>query len=78
MSSERVIVDGNLIETIELPKSNVLKYLLEDGAWVCVRPSGTEPKVKFYFGVKEATEEESRNVLDAVKHAVLEQVGAEE
>ena len=35
-----------------LPKSNVLYYDLEGGAWVCVRPSGTEPKLKFYYGVK--------------------------
>ncbi|MBR3646036.1 MAG: phospho-sugar mutase [Lachnospiraceae bacterium] len=35
-----------------LPSSNVLYYVLEGGAWVCVRPSGTEPKLKFYYGVK--------------------------
>jgi phosphoglucomutase len=35
-----------------LPESNVLYYDLEDGAWVCVRPSGTEPKLKFYYGIK--------------------------
>ena len=35
-----------------LPKSNVLYYDLENNAWVCVRPSGTEPKIKFYYGVK--------------------------
>ena len=35
-----------------LPSSNVLYYDLEDGAWLCVRPSGTEPKVKFYYGIK--------------------------
>ena len=35
-----------------LPSSNVLYYDLEDNAWLCVRPSGTEPKVKFYYGVK--------------------------
>ncbi len=35
-----------------LPGSNVLYYDLEDGAWLCVRPSGTEPKIKFYYGVK--------------------------
>ena len=35
-----------------LPKSNVLRFLLEKNSWFCVRPSGTEPKVKFYFGVK--------------------------
>ena len=35
-----------------LPSSNVLYYDLTDDAWVCVRPSGTEPKVKFYYGIK--------------------------
>lgn len=38
-----------------LPGSNVLYYELTDDAWVCVRPSGTEPKVKFYLGVKGAS-----------------------
>ena len=35
-----------------LPKSNVLYYELTDDAWICVRPSGTEPKIKFYYGIK--------------------------
>ena len=35
-----------------LPKSNVLYYQFDDNAWCCVRPSGTEPKIKFYMGVK--------------------------
>ena len=35
-----------------LPSSNVLYYDMNDGAWMCVRPSGTEPKIKFYYGVK--------------------------
>ncbi|MDO6425210.1 phospho-sugar mutase, partial [Saccharophagus degradans] len=38
--------------TMDIPKSNVLIYHTEDGTKVCVRPSGTEPKIKFYFGVK--------------------------
>jgi phosphoglucomutase len=38
---------------INLPKSNVLQFFLEDGSKISVRPSGTEPKIKFYFGVKE-------------------------
>ncbi len=42
-----------------LPKSNVLYYDLGDGAWCCVRPSGTEPKIKFYIGVKEDTMEKA-------------------
>ena len=41
---------GEVVPT-GLPSSNVLYYDLPDGAWVCVRPSGTEPKVKFYYGI---------------------------
>lgn len=41
------------IETLNLPKSNVLIYYLEDGSKICARPSGTEPKIKFYFSVNE-------------------------
>ena len=48
-----------------LPKSNVLYYDLEDNNWCCVRPSGTEPKVKIYVGVKASSEEEAtKEVLD--------------
>lgn len=47
-----------------LPSSNVLYYDLEDNAWLCVRPSGTEPKVKFYYGVK-GTSLEDANALSA-------------
>jgi phosphoglucomutase len=50
-------------EKINLPKSNVLKYTFTDGSWVCLRPSGTEPKVKFYFGVNSNGLEESRSKL---------------
>ena len=42
----------------DLPKSNVLKYFLEDGSWIAVRPSGTEPKLKFYVAVKGQDEDE--------------------
>ena len=47
----RDMATGEVIPT-GLPSSNVLYYDLPDGAWVCVRPSGTEPKVKFYYGIK--------------------------
>jgi phosphoglucomutase len=40
-------------ETLTLPKSDVLIYYLEDGTKICARPSGTEPKIKFYFSVNE-------------------------
>ena len=63
-TSVRQTSDGT--ETIDLPKSNVLKYIFEDGSWVCLRPSGTEPKVKFYFGVKSTSLEESKQKLNEV------------
>lgn len=50
-------------KTTGLPKANVLKYVLEDGTWIAARPSGTEPKIKFYIGVKADTEENSINKL---------------
>lgn len=46
------IIDYNQAELTGLPKSNVLRFFLEDGSVISVRPSGTEPKIKFYFGVK--------------------------
>ena len=52
-----------VVSEIGLPTSNVLKYILEDGSWIAVRPSGTEPKIKFYMGVKAATQEESEEKL---------------
>jgi len=64
-----------LTETlIDLPKSNVIKYYLEDGSWFCLRPSGTEPKAKFYFSVNSSTLEESTSKLSALKVGVMEQV----
>ncbi|WP_130859036.1 phospho-sugar mutase [Gracilibacillus phocaeensis] len=58
-------------ETIHLPKSNVLKFYLEDDSWFCLRPSGTEPKIKFYFGVREETMATSEQLLDSIKTVVL-------
>ncbi len=50
------IIDGT-DENIDLPKSNVLQFFLEDGTKISVRPSGTEPKIKFYLGVKESVKD---------------------
>lgn len=58
-------------EPAGLPKSNVLYYELSDDAWFCVRPSGTEPKIKYYFGVKGKTEKEAEELNEALKDAVL-------
>lgn len=61
------------VEPTGLPSSNVLYYELNDNAWCCVRPSGTEPKIKFYFGVKGASLEDSQAKLDALSAEVLGQ-----
>ena len=60
-----------------LPSSNVLYYDLEDGAWICVRPSGTEPKIKFYFGVKGTSlkdADEKENALGAAVMAMVDKM----
>ena len=54
-----------------LPPSNVLRFRLEENSWFCVRPSGTEPKVKFYFGAKGASREEAQQRLERVRTDVL-------
>ncbi|RSL34657.1 phospho-sugar mutase [Salibacterium salarium] len=71
---ERFYVKDGSKETIELPVSNVLKYITEDGAWFCIRPSGTEPKIKFYFGVHELESEKAKDKLSELKTAVMEEV----
>ncbi|MDA1499989.1 MULTISPECIES: phospho-sugar mutase, partial [Bacillus cereus group] len=58
-------------EEIHLPKSNVLKYQLEDGSWFCLRPSGTEPKIKFYFGVKDSSLQNSEQKLLTIKEDIM-------
>lgn len=56
--------------TTGLPKSNVLYFELEGGTWCCIRPSGTEPKIKFYIGVKSEDEKEAEMNLAAMMEAV--------
>ena len=54
---------NNTEEETTLPKSNVIFYNLEDGSFICIRPSGTEPLIKYYFDVKADTLEEAKNKL---------------
>ncbi len=54
-----------------LPNSNVLYFELENNSWCCIRPSGTEPKIKFYFGVKGTSLEDSEEKLEALKDALI-------
>ncbi|MFF2858093.1 phospho-sugar mutase, partial [Peribacillus sp. NPDC058002] len=66
LSRKKYMFASNREEAIKLPKSNVLKYFLEDGTWICLRPSGTEPKIKFYFGVKGSSMKEAKGKLSIV------------
>lgn len=59
---ECTIKEGNTVtELTGFTKSDVLKYYLEDGSWIAVRPSGTEPKCKFYYCIKGASKEDAHN-----------------
>ena len=64
------------VTTTGLPNSNVLYYDLTDDAWLCVRPSGTEPKVKFYYGVKGTSLEDADQKSAALGEKVLEMINA--
>ncbi|WP_049628178.1 phospho-sugar mutase [Bacillus sp. JFL15] len=75
-TGKRTVFADHREEDIDLPKSNVLKYFLEDGSWFCLRPSGTEPKVKFYFAVKGTSLQDSEQRLAALSEAVMKTVDA--
>ena len=62
---------GEIKET-GLPESNVLYYELEDNAWCCIRPSGTEPKIKLYMGIKGTSEEDANKKLQELKQAMMD------
>ncbi|MCC0631263.1 phospho-sugar mutase [Clostridioides sp. ZZV15-6388] len=55
----------------DLPKSDVLKFLLEDGSWIAIRPSGTEPKIKFYFGANSDNQEDVESKLNNLISYIL-------
>lgn len=73
-TGKRLHADTQVSETISLPKSNVLKYFLEDGSWFCARPSGTEPKVKFYFAVNGEDEKRTKAKLKKLEKAVMSRI----
>ncbi len=59
------------VKSTGLPKSNVLYYELENDAWCCVRPSGTEPKIKLYMGVKGTSDEDASKKLEDLKNGMV-------
>ncbi len=58
-----------------LPKSNVLKYTLDDGSWIAVRPSGTEPKIKIYYSVVGADKVTAEKALEKYKNTITKRLG---
>lgn len=70
MGSVLNLTDGKT-EKLSYPKSDVLKFSFEDGSWLVLRPSGTEPKLKVYFSIKGENEAESMEILEKAKKEVL-------
>ncbi|WP_079478012.1 phospho-sugar mutase [Halobacillus salinus] len=75
-TTKRHYVQEGTQEEIDLPTSNVLKFILEDDCWFCLRPSGTEPKIKFYYGVKTDSKQASDDLLASLKSTVNERLHA--
>ncbi|MBM7647656.1 phosphoglucomutase [Bacillus ectoiniformans] len=74
LTSERTLLQSGAREQIHLPKSNVLKYFLTDDTWICMRPSGTEPKIKFYYGVVSDSVENSEAKVDSIEQKFMSQI----
>ena len=60
----------------DIPASNVLRFWLDNDSWFAIRPSGTEPKIKFYFYTRQASRQKALAVNEAIKTAVLAMVNA--
>ena len=69
-SQQRRTFANQQVEVIDLPQADVLKYYLVDGSWLAIRPSGTEPKIKFYIGVKGQSSQEATNKIAAIEQAI--------
>ena len=73
-SGERVELSTGKVSPTFLPESNVLYYELENYGWCCVRPSGTEPKIKFYFGAKGNNIKEAEKIIEAIEESLIKLV----
>lgn len=65
---------NNKVETLTLPTSNVLKYILKDGSWFVLRPSGTEPKMKVYICTSSKVEQDAINKVKEIKEKVMKYI----
>lgn len=69
-----VLVDDGVKSKLNLPTSNVLKYIYEDDTWLVFRPSGTEPKLKIYYGTKKKTLDNAKTYLAELNEMILAQI----
>ncbi|EFR95884.1 phosphoglucomutase, partial [Listeria ivanovii FSL F6-596] len=76
LRSETTWIASGETEVIKLPTADVVKCYFEDGSWFCLRPSGTEPKIKFYFSIRGANKEESITKLEKIKTDLLTYIEA--
>lgn len=60
----------------DLPKENVLKYIWNDGSWLAVRPSGTEPKIKVYYSIVDPSKENAAKRLDTIREKIKNIINA--
>ena len=74
-SDEVLDMSNGQVSTTGLPTSNVLYYELGSDAWCCARPSGTEPKIKFYMGVKGESLKDADEKLKELTEALMLQIG---
>lgn len=77
-NTEKVIDYKKPVEAEEgfgcLPTSNVIKYILSDGSWVAVRPSGTEPKIKIYYGIKASDKKSADKLLESLRKTIKKEL----
>ncbi|MBT0134326.1 phospho-sugar mutase [Listeria seeligeri] len=76
LRSETTWINSGKTEVIKLPTADVIKCYFEDGSWFCLRPSGTEPKIKFYFSIRGENQEESTTKLEKIKKDLLAYIEA--
>ncbi|MDD6467271.1 MAG: phospho-sugar mutase [Erysipelotrichaceae bacterium] len=70
--TQKVLVNGMMSDLEGFPTSEVLKYYLEDGSWIAIRPSGTEPKCKFYYCIKGASSDDVHAKIETLYAAIDE------
>ena len=71
LKHEKLQMNTGKIMRVGLPKSNVLYYELDNDIWFCIRPSGTEPKIKVYIGVKGDNKKHAEHLMKVLKENIL-------